>query len=157
MKQALTSQGAKVAIIAPNGGVIKGSNGGEITVDLALRNVASVLFDAVYIPGGADSVAAVMAKAKSIHFVNEAYQHCKAIAATGEGVDLLRASSIPMSDDSNSKNNKTNGHSKANAADPALIVTENNDVKKISANFITAIAQHRNWDRELSAKATTPA
>jgi catalase len=155
MKKALTSQGAKVAIIAPNGGVIKGSNGGEITVDLALRNVASVLFDAVYIPGGADSVAAVMAKAKSIHFVNEAYQHCKAIAATGEGVDLLRASSIPMRDDSNPKNN--NGNSNANTSDPALVVAAKNDAKKISANFITAIAQHRNWDRELSAKATTPA
>ncbi|MBA2431569.1 MAG: hypothetical protein H0V56_05565 [Chthoniobacterales bacterium] len=62
-----------------------------------------------------------------------------------------------MRDDSNSKNNKNNGNSKANAADSALIVAEKNDVKKISANFITAIAQHRNWDRESSAKATTPA
>ncbi|MGI8820168.1 MAG: catalase [Chthoniobacterales bacterium] len=147
LKKTLTTQGAKVAIIAPNGGVIKGSKGGEIAVDLALRNVASVLFDAVFIPGGAESVAALLANAKSIHFVNEAYRHCKAIAAIGEGVDLLRASSIPLGDDS-----KT-----SSGADPALIVAAKSDVKKVSARFIAAIAQHRNWERETMAKATTPA
>lgn len=30
----------------------------------------------------------------AIHFLNEAFRHCKAIAATGEGVELLQASSI---------------------------------------------------------------
>ncbi|HMJ05673.1 MAG TPA: catalase [Chthoniobacterales bacterium] len=148
MKKSLTSQGAKVAIIAPHGGMIKGSQGGEIPVDLSLLNVASVLFDAVYIPGGSASVAAILANAKSIHFVNEMYKHCKAIAATGEGVQLIRASSIPM----------TSGGPGENARiDPALIVEEKSDVKKVSARFIKAIAQHRNWDREKFAQGTIPA
>jgi catalase len=148
MKKALTSEGAIVAVIAPHGGTIKGSKGGQIPVDFSLLNAASVLFDAVYVPGGADSVAAVRADAKSIHFMNEMYKHCKAIAATGEGVELIRASSIKMNDKAKGKNDKT---------DPALIVEENGDAKKISAKFIKAIAQHRNWDREKIAKATIPA
>jgi catalase len=148
MKNALTSEGAIVAVIAPHGGAIKGSKGGQIPVDCSLLNAASVLFDAVYVPGGANSVAAVQADAKSIHFVNEMYKHCKAIAATGEGVELIRASSIKTKGVAKGKNDN---------ADPALIVEENGDAKKISAKFIKAIAQHRNWDREKIAKATIPA
>ncbi|MBA3963084.1 MAG: catalase [Chthoniobacterales bacterium] len=143
MKKALTSEGALIAVIAPRGGTIKGSNGGEIMVDHALLNAASVLFDAVYVPGGAKSVEALLANAKTIHFVNEMYKHCKAIAATGEGVNLIRASSIPTDQ---------NG-----SADPALLVEEKSDAKKISAKFIQAIAQHRNWEREKFAAANTPA
>ncbi len=148
MKTALTSKGAIVAIVAPHGGAIKGSNGGAIPVDFGLLNAASVLFDAVYIPGGAKSVAAVQANAKSIHFVNEMYKHCKAIAATGEGVELIRASSIPTDAASKGKNEPV---------DPALILEEKADARKISARFIKAIAQHRNWEREKSANATVPA
>ena len=37
---------------------------------------------------------------------------------------------------------------KNGSSDPALIVEEKSEVKKIPARFIKAIAQHRNWDRE---------
>ena len=147
MKKALTSEGAIVAVVAPHGGFIKGSNGGAIPVEHSLLNAASVLFDAIYIPGGAKSVEALKANAKTIHFVNEMYKHCKALAATGEGVDLIRASSIQTPD----------GKGKNGSSDPALIVEEKSDAKRISARFIKAIAQHRNWDREKLAKETIPA
>ncbi len=143
MKKALTSEGALVDVVAPHGGFIAGANGGEICVEHSLLNAASVLFDAVYIPGGAKSVAALMANAKSIHFVNEMYKHCKAIAATGEGLDLIRATSVPSGKDS--------------PQDPALILDENGGAAKIAKKFINAIAQHRNWDREKFAMANTPA
>ena len=148
MKKALTSEGAIVNVVAPHGGFIKGSKGGAICVEHSLLNAASVLFDAVYIPGGEDSVASLQANAKTIHFLNEMYKHCKAIAATGEGVELIRASSIKIKDDAKGRKG---------AVDPALIVEEKSDAKKISARFIKAIAQHRNWDREKFAIANTPA
>ena len=75
------------------------------------------------------------------------YKHCKAIAATGEGVEIIRASSIPLPD------MKVNDRS----ADPALIVEEKSEARRISATFIKAIAQHRNWDREKLVKDTIPA
>jgi catalase len=147
MKKALTSEGAIVAVVAPHGGSIKGSNGGSIPVDRSLLNAASVLFDAIYIPGGAKSVEALQANAKTIHFVNEMYKHCKAIAATGEGVEVIRASSIPLPDEKE----------KDRSADPALIAQEKSDARRISATFIKAIAQHRNWDREKLVKDSIPA
>ncbi len=146
MKNSLTSAGATVAVIAPHGGSIKDSKGAAIPVDFALLNAASVLFDAVYVPGGSKSVSALLANAKTIHFVNEMYKHCKAIAATGEGVELIRASSVPVPE-----------KGREDGSDPALLINEKGDDNEISARFIKAIAAHRNWAREKTAMANTPA
>ncbi|HEY3661728.1 MAG TPA: catalase [Chthoniobacterales bacterium] len=136
MKNALTKEGAMVKIIGPRGGTLKSAKGAEIKVDLSLTNAASVLFDATYVPGGQKSAATLAGDDRAILFVNETFKHCKAIAATGAGVDLLRASAIDLD---------------AAKKDPALLVDEKGDAKKVSAKFIKAIAQHRNWDREKTA------
>ncbi len=97
---------------------------------------ASVLFDAVYVPGGAKSVATLKEIADAIHFINEAYKHCKAIAADDEGVQLLEQSSIRnkfIGDNFTSKNLAIDG----------VIINSNT-----SKDFIKAIAQHRFWERE---------
>ncbi|MBA3607815.1 MAG: catalase HPII, partial [Chthoniobacterales bacterium] len=89
---------------------------------------------------------ALLANAKTIHFVNEMYKHCKAIAATGEGVELIRASSVPVPE-----------KGREDGSDPALLINEKGDDNEISARFIKAIAAHRNWAREKTAMANTPA
>jgi catalase len=94
MKNALESEGAMVKIIAPKLGKIQGINGKEIKVDKSFLTAASVLFDAVYIPSGKKSVNALIAEADAIHFVNQAYKHCKSIAVDGYGVELLNNSYI---------------------------------------------------------------
>ena len=96
---------------------------------------ASVLWDAVYIPGGAKSIDTLSAQADAVEFINEAFRHCKAIAATGEGVNFVR--------------NET--YARRAASDKAVILSE--DLKtETTQNFINAIAQHRNWDRETARK-----
>ncbi len=147
MKKALTSEGASAAVVAPHGGSIKGSNGGEIRVDHSLLNAASVLFDAAYIPGGEASVTALLGNAKTLHFVNEMFKHCKAIATTGEGIQVIAASAI----------GRTGRDHKGGKADPALIVEEKKSAKGIVSRFIEAISKHRNWDREKAAQANVPA
>ncbi len=137
MKNALTSEGAMVKVIAPHGGTIKTAQGAEVKVDMSIVTVASVLFDATYVPDGEQSVKTLIGNDRAIHFVNETFKHCKALAATGGGIELLRASSIDL---------------EAAKDDPGLIVDEKGDAKKASARFIKAIAQHRNWDREETAK-----
>ncbi|RYE01819.1 MAG: catalase, partial [Sphingobacteriaceae bacterium] len=92
MKSALKGEGAMVKIVAPKGGKIKCSKGNELKVDQTFLQAASVLFDAVYIPGGKQSVEKLIMEGDALHFVDEAYRHCKAIAADKEGVDLLKAS-----------------------------------------------------------------
>ena len=135
MKNALEKQGATVKIIGMKSKSVNDSNGNEMKVDHALRTVASVLFDAVYIPGGEKSGNTLSAEADAIEFVNEAFRHCKAIAATGEGVNFVR-------------NETYAGRAKS---DKAVILSEDggNDTTQ---SFIDAIAQHRNWDRETARK-----
>ena len=60
------------------------------------------------------SVRALAAERDAVEFVTEAYRHCKAIAATGEGADLIAACpGIPSTPPD------------GEAADPALIVGDN--------------------------------
>ena len=140
VQDALEAAGAITKIIAPKLGNIVGAEGQAIKVDQSFLTAASVLFDAVYIPSGTKSAQALSADADAVHFVNEAYKHCKAIAATGEGVHLLRASYAGAAIDNKGKS----------------VVAESLGVLIDSSpeEFINAIAQHRFWDREKARKVS---
>jgi catalase len=89
LQKSLEAGGASLKLIAPRLGEIKSSEGKSIKVDHSLPTVGSVLFDAVFIPGGQQSVKALCADAHAVLFVKEAYKHGKAIAAINEGVLLI--------------------------------------------------------------------
>ncbi len=139
MQKALQNAGAVAEIVAPRLGYLKGASGTEVKIDHSLLTAASVLFDAVYIPGGAPSVQRLLAEDEAIVFVHEAYQHCKPIAAHGAGGDLVRAS-FPQKPTSTDPN--------AAATDEGVIISNEGQVSKIANAFIAAIAQHRYWNRE---------
>ena len=143
MKKALTNAGAQAKIVAPRLGFLKGASGEEVKIDFSFLTASSVLFDAVYVPGGEKSVAALKLDAEAIHFVNEAYKHCKAVAATGAGADLLRASYVRMG-----SNDGTDGGAQAAPKDEAVVVGGDEQARKVADAFIKAIANHRNWARE---------
>ena len=144
MKKALTSAGAQVKVIAPRLGFLKGASGEEVKIDFSFLTSASVLFDAVYIPGGEKSVEALKREADAIHFVNEAYKHCKAIAATGAGVELLNASYIKTGKADSNKGNAI--------GDGGVVIGSDAQAGKVATEFIKAIAQHRNWNRETESQ-----
>ena len=79
MKKVLVKEGAMAEIIAPQLGQIKASGGEALTVNKSLLTVSSVLYDAVYLPGGGASVKTLLADADAIHFINQDYKHCKAL------------------------------------------------------------------------------
>jgi catalase len=135
MKNALEKQGATAKIIGLKSKSVTGADGNEMKVDHALRTVASVLFDAVYVPGGDKSVAALTAEPDAIEFVNEAFRHCKAIAGSGAGVNFLKEETYVR---------KAGG-------DKAIVLNEAG-AKGAADEFIKAIAAHRNWDREKARK-----
>jgi catalase len=92
--RALTAAGAVPQIIAPRGGTLKGAGGGGVDVNWSLLTVGSVLFDAVFVPGGQKSSDALAADGAAVLFVREAYKHCKAVGGGGTGVAMLKASGI---------------------------------------------------------------
>lgn len=133
--KAILSAGGQAKIIALHGGTVTGDAGGELAVDFSLPTVASVLFDAVYVAGGEASVELLRAEPRAIEFVEEAFKHCKAIAATGAAVEFLMSTKVAAG---------------ITAADPAVPTGDDNQAANISKKFVEAVSQHRNWSREPS-------
>lgn len=138
VKAALEAEGAIVEVIAPHLGTIAADNGQKIPVDQSYLTAASVLFDAVYVPGGSKSIDAVALEANAIHFLNQSFKHCKAIAADPDAMKVLNATyfgdKLPkaFSDEEVLKEG----------------ITIQADAEKLSRQFIKAISQHRFWERE---------
>ncbi|GEQ85876.1 catalase [Patiriisocius marinistellae] len=130
MKTALEKEKAIVNIIAPHGGTIKCDEDMTHKVDASIATTESVLFDAVYIPGGKKSIDKLSENKKFIKFLNETLKYCKAISVDKEGEQL-----IDMSEIKNFKNN-----------DAAIFVNGK------ASDFISAIANHRNWNRAKEAQ-----
>jgi catalase len=124
-------------------GFLKGTQGVETEADFGFFNTASVLYDAVYVVGGAHSVSTLKNEAKAIHFINEAYLHCKPIAATGEGVDLLAASQLGAV---GAVDTKADG-SKV-TSEEGVVTGRSASAARVAAEFIKAIGHHRFWSRE---------
>ena len=129
--------------VAPRLGTLTGANGEQIKADLSFLTGSSVMFDAVYVPGGEQSVAALKKESESANFLNEAYQHCKTLAASGAGVELLEMTGIIR--------DSTNDTKEANpsSAQAGIVTTREDHVAKIAPSFVNGIAQHRHWEREL--------
>jgi catalase len=142
---AVHEAGAVPKIVAPRLGPLTDSTGREWQVEQSLLTASSVVFDAVYVPGGPQSVAALKDERDALEFVTEAYRHCKAIAADGDGVALLRACPGVL---------ETNGDG---TSDPALIVETNGNGADLPERFLAAVAQHRNWTRVRRNRLTSPA
>jgi len=156
MKKALTAAGAQAKVVAPRLGTVKGIRGGQIAIDFSFLTAGSVLFDALYLPGGEQNVDILKGDAKALLFIQEAYVHCKPIAATDEGMVLLAAAQ-PGAD----KMAKSHAEGVLQAPESLLagdegIVTGRGDqVGHVARTFIKALAQHRHWDRE--SKGQMPA
>jgi catalase len=142
VKRGLERQGAMVEVLAPvAGGTLSGGSGGEVTVDRAFTTMASVLYDAVIVPCGPESVERLSKDGYATHFIIEAYKHLKAVGAFGSGVDLLRNLNLcdQLADDTNIV--VSNGVvSTAAAADDLT--------DEFTEAFAAALAKHRAWDRE---------
>jgi catalase len=140
VKEMLMENNASAHIISQFHGMIKSSTGETMETDRSHVTTASVLYDAVFIPGGAESVQAMKGQGDVIHFINEAYKHCKPIGLTGQAAELLAKSSIE------SKRDMDNSDVNVNMG----MVTAGNEssLAEFMEKFRDAIIEHRHWDRE---------
>jgi len=134
MQEALLDKGAVVHIIAPKLGTVMAVDDTIVPVNHSLLTAASVLYDAVYVPGGDNSVATLAADADAVHFLNEAYRHCKAVAADADVTPLIDVTYF----------------SKKVPLDEGVLVSD--DLATLINDFIAAIAMHRFWERESARK-----
>ncbi len=133
MQKALTAAGATYKIIAPKLGTINSKSGQAIKVDQSFLIASSVLFDAVYIPGGANSIDSLTAVADALHFVEEAYKHCKPIGADEDALAFLQFTYLV---------NELEEPGYDAVADGVIYG------RNIPKAFINAMKKHRFWERE---------
>ena len=128
VKKALLTAGAQVKVLAPRLGAL-GRNGTAIAANKTIVTTPSVVFDAVYVPGGARSIETLAQSGDALHFVAEAYKHAKPIAASGEGADLLQQAGV--------------------VEGPGVLIE---DASALVTQFVEALGSHRIWAREAAAQ-----
>ena len=156
VKQELESQGARPVIVSKFLGRLQG-DGGEVDADKSHVTTASVLFDALFIPGGRH-VEALKQQGDALHYVNEMFKHGKPIGATGEAVALLRMArldGIGLADSedvvvSHGVVTVAGDETMKDRVKGAVGMNEATGLGGFSRHFMEALAQHRFWDRAQS-------
>ncbi|WKG03794.1 catalase [Mycolicibacterium sp. HK-90] len=141
-KSAMAEHGAIVEVLSPTGGgTLRGASGGELPVDKGLTTMASVLYDAVAVAGGAESVESLLQDGYAVHFVTEAYRHLKAVLAFGEGSEMLRGAGVIASSPGDQVE-----------SDGGVVTAPGGDLPDEFVEAAVAVmAKHRVWDRETDA------
>jgi catalase len=95
IRKSLSSAGAFTFIIGPRRGKVKSSSP-SISLDANhhFEDQRSTLFDAIFVPGGVEHAKESKENGRVTHWIKEAFGHCKAIGAVGEGGSLP---SLPLS------------------------------------------------------------
>jgi catalase len=130
LRKAAAKLGATVLVIAPVGGVL-GSGARKQTVDRTLLTTRSVEFDALVVAGGTAPTGDI----KLTVLLQEAFRHCKALGAWGDGIGILESAGIT-------------------AGDPG-VVTGGTAGKPFTDQLTAAVGLHRAWDRAPRVMAST--
>ena len=135
----MTNAGAICKFIGSQLGNVSTLTNKLLSVDHTFSTMPSIMFDAVLIPGGVESTAALSRIGEAVHFVLEAYKHGKTICALNEGQQMLVTLGFSVE-----KNSET-----VNVPTPGVLLTDARRVLdgQVSVDFQAAIARHRHWER----------
>ncbi|MED3647073.1 catalase [Halalkalibacterium halodurans] len=140
---ALQSAGLGVDLVSKQLGMISSDEGEQLEANKSFATTGAIMYDALYIGGGAQSISSLNLYSESKTFVDEAFKHAKTIGATNEGIELLIAAQVQgitfAGPDSN-------GHVVNDLG--IITIQTDKDFKPFSDEMIHAIAQHRHWMRE---------
>jgi catalase len=142
----LRERGAIPEVLAPTNGAVHTSTGEEMPVDRAINTMASVLYDAVLLPGGQESVDTLAQDGYAVHFVGEAVKHAKVVAALGSATELVQRATggvvTLQAEDGNFVSEQ--GVLGAPSSDSEL-------PQGFASSFCDLLAHHRVWQRHTAA------
>ena len=143
VQRALGLAGAQCKTVGLGLGRVATAEGGTLGVDCTFANAPSVTFDAVYLPVSGAGLGALPVQGDAVHFVLEAYKHCKAIGASGSGVGLLTRLGF-----------STGAVSGVSYPQSGMVLMCEDALDSTEATFgvfctafIAAIGRHRHWGR----------
>jgi catalase len=90
----LAAHKAEAKVVGAQLGTIAANKGQGVRADFSLETTTSVVFDAVFVPGGEASVRILETEANALRFVAEAFRHCKAVGLAGEARQLLEGAGL---------------------------------------------------------------
>ena len=128
IEKALKAEGVHGQILAPRMGELKTEEGGQRMIDGTIGGTPSVLFDAVIVPDGAKSMAALKKDGEAIYYLQQAFKHLKVIGLAGQAEEMLAAAGL------------------TDQKDKGLVVDK--AAAKMAESFLTALKEHRIWARE---------
>ena len=132
----LTELGAVPRYVGATLGPVESDDGQTIEVEVTLETMPSVLLDAVAIPGGDDAARTLGTLGHVAECVVNAYRHCKPILALGAARAIVENAGVPP-------------RLPSGDADPGLLLYEDDEAEAATAEFVTAIAKHRHFEREI--------
>ena len=148
----LSTFGAFTFIVGPRRSPVMSSMSSDkgLAADFGWESARSTLFDAVYVPGGTQSASTLRGSGRAIHWIREAFHHCKPIAASGEGVDFIdQACQLPGT--------RLAIKSSHPVVDKGVVTVEKfeavTELKEFSSGkdfislFATEVSKHRCWER----------
>lgn len=141
VREALAAEGAVVEALAPTDGTVASADGERFAVDRALPTMASVLYDAVLLPGGPVGTPPAATDPDVLRFVRDAYRHGKPVGALGSGVVILSSLEPERLDVSTGFHQVVADQGVVTDTSPG---TASDDFCR---TFVAAIAAHRHWDR----------
>ena len=122
LRKALAAEGAVLRVIASHGGTL-GQGRNQQVIERTLLTTRSVEFDAIVVAAGSPGFYDV----KLTVLLQEAFRHCKALGAWGDGAQVLENAGIDTSA-------------------PGIVLGAKADDGLI-ASLIDAVGRHRAWDR----------
>lgn len=131
IRRALRREGASGVLVGLTGASVTAADGTVLLPDAALAGMPSILFDGLFIPGGAAASQCLSHNDDALHYLLEAYQHLKAIALCTSAANLARALTLE--------------------ADEGLLCGSTAEV--LANGFMAAIAKHRIWKRKAFARS----
>jgi catalase len=122
LRKALAAEGAVLRVIASHGGIL-GQGRNQQVIERTLLTTRSVEFDAILVAGGSAGFSDV----KLTILLQEAFRHCKALGAWGDGAQVLETAGIDTS------------------APGIVLGAKPND--ELIAQLVEAVGKHRAWAR----------
>ncbi|KUI55594.1 Catalase-1 [Cytospora mali] len=137
----------------------KKEQGKGIRPDHHLEGFRSTMVDAVFVPGGRESIDTLKKNGRALHWVREAFGHLKAIGGTGEAVELLSLAFQLPGVQLSSGNEAVESYgvvTLAQASPDHFSETVSIAASGVSfvEKFFFSISQHRNFARELDGLST---
>ena len=156
MKEVLQKHKAFVFTIGSQRQGVKAESGETVVPDHHFSGMRSTLYDATFVPGGKQHIAALRKNGVPKYWITESFAHLKPIAGLNEavefierqiGLDAVKYAAASSKGGVTESYGVVTGHGRPE--DTLRVSNVSSESKGLAEKFIWQVSRHRNWQREL--------